>query len=190
MSVEQLTQAVGADRTLLIRIMRFAMTKHVFSELEPGVYRHTSISWMMQDPAMHCLLLHRLDEGFRSASREPEALQLNNYRDPLPDDISGFNLAFGCNDNFWEFIANTDIERGHRFNQAMKAVTINNSSEIPGLFPFASLAKDGGLIVDVGGGLGQVSRQILSCNPGAGLRCVVQDKHAITDPLMKGPQEL
>jgi hypothetical protein len=189
-SVEQLAKAVGADRALLIRIMRVVMTKHVFAEPEPGVYCHTSISWTMQEPAMHYLLLHRLDEGFRSASREPDALQLNGYRDPFPNEISGFNLAFECNKNFWEFVAKIDIERGYRFNQAMKAVTINNLSDIPNLFPFASLAEDGGLIVDVGGGLGQVGRQILSCSPGAGLRCVVQDKYAIADPLLKGLREI
>lgn len=189
-SVEQLAKAVGADRALLIRIMRVVMTKHVFAEPEPGVYCHTSISWTMQEPAMHYLLLHRLDEGFRSASREPDALQLNGYRDPFPNEISGFNLAFECNKNFWEFVAKIDIERGYRFNQAMKAVTINNLSDIPNLFPFASLAEDGGLIVDVGGGLGQVGRQILTCSPGAGLRCVVQDKYAIADPLLNGLREI
>ncbi|KAF5844176.1 hypothetical protein GGP41_002272 [Bipolaris sorokiniana] len=189
-SLEQLAKAVGADQALLTRIMRVVMTKYVFAEPQPGVYCHTSISWEMQEPAMHHLLLHRLDEGFRSASREPDALRLNNYRDPLPDDMSGFNLAFDCSENFWEFIANTDIKRGHRFNQAMKAVTINSLAEIPSLFPFASLAKDGGLIVDIGGGLGQVSRHILSCNPGAGLRCVVQDQHAFAGSLPKRPDEV
>jgi hypothetical protein len=72
----------------------------------------------------------------------------------------------------------------------MKAVTINSLAEIPGLFPFASLAKDGGLIVDIGGGLGQVSRHILSCNSGAGLRCVVQDQHAFTGSLPKPSEEI
>ncbi|KAJ3962196.1 hypothetical protein N0V92_001119 [Colletotrichum tropicale] len=160
--------------------MRVVMTNFVFDEPEPGYYSHTSISWAMQGPAMHHLLLHRLGEGFRSASREPDALRQSGFRNPKPGDSCGFNLAFGYEGTYWDYIANIDIERGDNFNQAMKAVTINSLGEIPRLYPWESLVADGGLIVDVGGGLGQVSRKILEAFPDSGLRCVVQDKHAVS----------
>ncbi|KAI8268488.1 O-methyltransferase asqN [Colletotrichum sp. SAR11_239] len=142
--------------------MRVVMTNFVFDEPEPGYYSHTSISWAMQGPAMHHLLLHRLGEGFRSASREPDALRQSGFRNPKPGDSCGFNLAFGYEGTYWDYIANIDLERGDNFNQAMKAVTINSLGEIPRLYPWESLVADGGLIVDVGGGLGQDKHAVSS----------------------------
>ncbi|OBR13037.1 O-methyltransferase family protein [Colletotrichum higginsianum IMI 349063] len=95
---------------------------------------------------MHHLLLRRLDEEFRSASREPDALRQIGYRNPKPDDAFGFNLQFGYEGTYWDHIANFNQERSDNFNQAMRAVTINNIGEIPKSYPFASLAEDGGFI--------------------------------------------
>ncbi|WQF80900.1 Putative O-methyltransferase COMT-type [Colletotrichum destructivum] len=133
----------------------------------------------MQGTDMHHLLLHRLNEGLRSASREPDALRQSGYRNPKPDDASSFNLPFGYEGTYWDYIANVGQDGGDNFNQAMTAVTINNLDEIPKLYLFASLDEDGGLIVDVCGGRGQFSREILIAHPRAGLRCVVQYKHAL-----------
>ncbi|CAI0645670.1 unnamed protein product [Colletotrichum noveboracense] len=179
-SRKELADSLSVEESLLVRIMRVVMTNFVFDEPEPGYYSHTSISWAMQGPAMHHLLLHRLGEGFRSASREPDALRQSGFRNPKPGDSCGFNLAFGYEGTYWDYISNIDLERGDNFNQAMKAVTINSLGEIPRLYPWESLVADGGLIVDVGGGLGQVSRKILEAFPDSGLRCVVQDKHAVS----------
>ncbi|TDZ28140.1 O-methyltransferase asqN [Colletotrichum spinosum] len=189
-SRRELADALCVEEGLLARVMRVVMTNHVFDEPEPGYYSHTSISWAMQGPAMHHLMQHRLGEGFRAASREPDALRRCGYRNPAPGDPCGFNLAFGYDDGtYWDYIAGVDRERGRNFNQAMKAVTVNSLAEIPRLYPWEDLLDEdqggggggggGGLIVDVGGGLGQVSRKILEAFPNAGLRCVVQDKHAV-----------
>lgn len=107
----------------------------------------------MQGADMHHLLLRRLDEGFRSTSREPDALRQIGYRNPKPDDAFGFNLQFGNEGTYWDYIANFDQERGDNFNQAVRAVTINIIGEIPNLYPYASLTEDGGFIFDVCGGL-------------------------------------
>ncbi|TLD11449.1 hypothetical protein PspLS_11929 [Pyricularia sp. CBS 133598] len=179
-SKSELASSLNVEESLLVRVMRVVMTNNVFDEPDPGYYCHTSISWAMQGPTMHNLLIHRLGEGFQSASREPDALCQSGYRNPTPGDLSGFNLAFGFKGTFWEYVTNVDKERGRNFNQAMKAVAINGVGEIPNLYPWETLSADGGLIVDVGGGLGQVSRKILELFPDAGLSCVVQDKHAVT----------
>ncbi|KAL7952363.1 O-methyltransferase domain-containing protein [Trichoderma compactum] len=177
-SVKQLAAATGAHEALLVRIMRILTTKYVFAEPEPHRYSHTAMSWMMRGTDQKYLLNHRLDEGFRSASRQADALKLSGYREPVVGDEFGFNLAFGSNDNFWEYITNVEPKRGADFNHAMKAVNINSLSIIPELYPFDKLAATGGLIVDVGGGLGQVGREILQHYPGKGLQCVVQDQFA------------
>ncbi|KAI8316899.1 O-methyltransferase asqN [Colletotrichum sp. SAR11_240] len=161
-SRKELAESLAVEESLLSRIMRVVMTNFVFDEPEPGYYSHTSISWAMQGPAMHHLLLHRLGEGFRSASREPDALRQSGFRNPKPGDSCGFNLAFGYEGTYWDYIANIDLERGDNFNQAMKAVTINSLGEIPRLYPWESLVADGGLIVDVGGGLGQDKHAVSS----------------------------
>jgi hypothetical protein len=186
-SAGKLATALGVDQTLLVRIMRVLMTKHVFKESQPGFYSHTAMSWVMQKSNMQDLLLHRLDDSFRSASRQPDALRLNGYQNPLPCGINGFNLAFDTKGTFWDYVHEPNSERGARFNRAMKAVNINRLADIPLLYPFASLAEHGGLIIDVGGGLGQVGREILLHNPDAALQCVVQD--LLVDPAIDNKEK-
>lgn len=88
----------------------------------------------------------------------------------------GFNLAFDTPDTFWEHFNNT--ETGNRFARAMREFEKVTAQRIPAIFPFNELATDGGLIVDIGGGLGQLGMSILNHHPNCGLRCIVQDKYA------------
>jgi hypothetical protein len=101
------------------------------------------------------------------------------YRDPTAEDILGFQLAFSTTRNYWDYVEKDDPECGKRFSKAMLAVTVNKLGDVPKLYPFNKLVDDGGLIVDVGGGMGQVAQSILSHWPGLGLQCIVQDKFAI-----------
>lgn len=100
------------------------------------------------------------------------------YRDPTADDILGFQLAFETEKNYWDYVEEEDPECGLRFSKAMRAVTVNKLGDVPKLYPFSKIVDDGGLIVDVGGGMGQVAQSILSHWPRLGLKCVVQDKFA------------
>lgn len=186
-SVQQISNAVGADEKLLVRVLRVVMARYVFSEPRPGLYSHTSISWAMQAPHMRSLLLHRLDEGFQSASQEPNALRQNGYREPEPGDPTGFNIAFEYTGSFWEYISHVDPQRAERFYRGMQAVPMNALQEICDIYPFADLVHDGGLLVDVGGGLGSLSEEILRRNPGRGLRCIVQDRRHMI-PKLKSEQ--
>jgi hypothetical protein len=75
--------------------------------------------------------------------------------------------------------------RSQRFNRAMRAVNINTLGVIPRMYPFDRIGGDG-LLVDVGGGLGQVAREIMGVHGGKGkggqkLRCIVQDAFAADD---------
>lgn len=123
-------------------------------------------------------ILFRLDEPFRSSSREADALAMSRYQDPHSRDTFGFQLAFETESNFWEYITNEDPARGQRFARAMRAVNLNTLQVIPELYPFDRLAVDGGVVVDIGGGLGQVSKKIMSHYPNSGLGFIVQDKFA------------
>lgn len=72
-------------------------------------------------------------------------------------------------------------ERAQRFNRAMRAVSLNTLDVIPRMYPFDRIGGDG-LLVDVGGGLGQVARAIMGAHRGTGLQsCIVQDAHAADD---------
>ncbi|KFY80137.1 hypothetical protein V499_00973 [Pseudogymnoascus sp. VKM F-103] len=178
LSARELADATGAQEKLLVRIMRVLVTKYVFAEDQPNIYSHTAMSWVMCGSDQKYLLNHRLDDGFRSSSRQADALRLSGYREPVMGDKYGFNLAFQSEGNFWEYITSTEPKRGHNFNSAMRAVNINSLNMIPELYPFDKLGESGGLIVDIGGGLGQVGRQILGYYPKSGLQCVVQDQFA------------
>lgn len=185
-SSTKLAKAVGAEEALLIRIMRLLTARYVFAEPLPEFYSHTSISWSMQaSPYMHDLLCHRLHEGFRSSAYEADALRQGGYREPQPGDITGFNLAFQEPGTFWDYTWSSN-SRSQAFSRAMKAVPVNSVCEVAGLYPFSDLARHGGLIVDVGGGMGQLAKAILERHPGAGLRCIVQDRSTITGHTMNG----
>ncbi|KAI6354010.1 hypothetical protein MCOR25_008794 [Pyricularia grisea] len=181
----ELATKVGADETVLVRIMRVLITQHVFSSPTPGTYAHTTISWcIMKSPDIIDLLGHRLDECFRASSRQADALALARYREPHETDTLGFGLAFNTTANFWEVLArDTEGKRSQRFNRAMRAVNINALEVIPRIYPFNRIGGNG-LLVDVGGGLGQVARAIMATNQGSRLqRCIVQDVCAADDVL-------
>lgn len=170
--------------------MRVVMTHYIFAEPEPGYYSHTSISWAMQGPNQQTILLHRLGVGFQSSSREAEALREAGYRNPVAGDLCGFNLAFGYSGTYWDYNQHVDKERGENFEQAMRAVAVNSLCETPNLYPWETLAADGGVIVELGGGMGQASEKILEAFPDAGLCCVVQDKHLMTSEGMHNGRAL
>nr|A0A4P8WAD3.1 RecName: Full=O-methyltransferase pyiA; AltName: Full=Pyrichalasin H biosynthesis cluster protein A [Pyricularia grisea]QCS37511.1 PyiA [Pyricularia grisea] len=130
------------------------------------------------------LRVHELDECFRASSRQADALALARYREPHEADTLGFGLAFNTTANFWEVLArDTEGKRSQRFNRAMRAVNINALEVIPRIYPFNRIGGNG-LLVDVGGGLGQVARAIMATNQGSRLqRCIVQDVCAADDVL-------
>ena len=105
------------------------------------------------------------------------------YQEPHSRDAYGFQVAFDTGRNFWEYISNDDPARGQRFARAMRAVNLNTLDVIPEMYPFDKLATDGGVVVDVGGGLGQVGKKIMSAYPNHGLKCIVQDKFATNSPI-------
>lgn len=113
---------------------------------------------------------------FRAASRQAHAAAKIGYREPVKNGFLGFNLAFATEETFWEHFTNT--EAGNRFARAMRAFEKATAEVIPIVFPFNKMIADGGLIVDVGGGLGLLATNILCRYPDIGLRCVVQDKFA------------
>lgn len=125
-----------------------------------------------------------MDECFRASSRQADALALARYREPHEADTLGFGLAFNTTANFWEVLArDTEGKRSQRFNRAMRAVNINALEVIPRIYPFNRIGGNG-LLVDVGGGLGQVARAIMATNQGSRLqRCIVQDVCAADDVL-------
>ena len=125
--------------------------------------------------------LDRLDEGFRSSSRQADALALSGYREPHTSDTLGFNLAFATQKSYWEYIQVDSPERGQRFSRAMEAVNVNNLANIPETYPFQNLMKDGGVIVDIGGGHGHVAHQVVLSNKDVGLKIIVQDAKCVVD---------
>ncbi|TLD11619.1 hypothetical protein PspLS_11566 [Pyricularia sp. CBS 133598] len=189
-SRKQVASTLNIEEGLLARIMRVVMTNYIFAEPEPGYYSHTSISWTMQGPTQHNLLLHRLGVGFQSSSREPDALRERGYHDPLPGNLCGFNLAFDYTGTYWSYNDNVEKGRVDNFDEAMRAVAINSLCETTTLYPWESLAADGGVIVEIGGRLGQVSQKILEAFPDAGLSFVVQDTHAVTTEAMQNGSAL
>ena len=161
--------------------MRVLTTNGVFYESPLNVYGHTAMSWVMCKPGQKHLLTHRLDEGFRSSSRMAEALRIGGYREPGLGDSCGFNVAFQTDANFWTYVGSTDPMRGKNFDVAVEVAANNDLNIVPLLFPFDTLSKSGGIIVDVGGGLGHVGRQILAHYSNSDLRCIVQDQSTAND---------
>lgn len=189
-SRRHLATSLKIQESLLARVMRVVVTHYIFAEPEPGYYSHTSISWAMQGPTQQNILLHRLGVGFQSSSREAEALREAGYRNPVAGDLCGFNLAFGYSGTYWDYNQHVDKERDENFEQAMRAVAVNSLCETPNLYPWETLAADGGVIVELGGGMGQASEKILEAFPDAGLCCVVQDKHLVTSEGMHNGRAL
>ncbi|KAI1080192.1 S-adenosyl-L-methionine-dependent methyltransferase [Whalleya microplaca] len=155
----QLQTKTSLDPINLARILRYAMTNHLFQELKPGVISHTAASRLLvEDQALQAWVGFNTEDIYPGSAHVIDALKY----DPKATDLTraGFNFAFNTVDQEPMFVTfGKQPRRAQRMGQAMSSLTGGEGYELSYLSDGLDLAAEdarGGTFVDIGGSHGFV----------------------------------
>ncbi|KAB8231626.1 S-adenosyl-L-methionine-dependent methyltransferase [Aspergillus alliaceus] len=170
-SFEELSSRCGLNVIDLKRVLRLAMTRHVFSEPKCDFVAHTAATRLLaEDERTRSFSGIICEERFPSSARSVEALV--KYGESRSSNQSGFSLANNTKSGLYEELKKWP-ERLERWNSAMSAMAAQiNFDFILSSVPF-KLYAPGSLFVDVGGGNGVISLGLAKQLPN--FRFLVQD---------------
>lgn len=121
-SYADLAEKTDLDEGRLTRIIRHAMTNHLFYEPEVGLVGHTAMSALLaRDKVWRGAIGHFTEEMFPSAAKLVEATEKYG-RGPKGPTETAFNIAFDTELTFMDFICQ-EKDRGDRMTRCMKAIT-------------------------------------------------------------------
>ena len=169
-SFEAVSAACGLNVTDLRRILRYAMTEHIFCQPQPGFVAHTAASRLLAENAfMQDYVGNVCEVRFPASARTVDALE--KYGESQDPSQSGFSL---CNNTarglYDELSHHTELAR--RRSGSMSALALQDDFDFNiNRFPWASYTNP--TILDIGGGSGDVSIGLKSRLPSA--RFIVQD---------------
>ncbi|KUI63993.1 Sterigmatocystin 8-O-methyltransferase [Cytospora mali] len=175
-ALTELQSLTTLDPINLARILRTAMTNHIFSEPSPGVIAHTAASRLLAtDDNLVAWVGFNSEDIFPSAAHTLEALK--KFPDATSLTQSGFQFAFNTVDK--EPIFSTfrkDETRARRMGLAMASLT-NGEGYEPSFFvngcDLSEVDARSGTFVDIGGSHGFVCVEL--ARRWRGMRFVVQD---------------
>jgi hypothetical protein len=148
-SVAELSKENGADADTLHRILRALASDGVFAEDEPGVFRNTDASELLQSDGADTWreFAHLFGEACYSAI---------GALDPRLTDVP-FARAYGT--DFWSWLAKRPEERSN-FDRAMEGGQAERADRLAALE-----WREDETVVDVGGGTGRLLRDLLERRP-------------------------
>ncbi|MCJ1379615.1 hypothetical protein MMC17_002717 [Xylographa soralifera] len=171
-SFTQISSKCGLNESDTRRILRHAMTNHIFKEPRKGVVAHTAASKALAEIPMLREWVGMVSEELAPAApRVADALvKWPNSEEP---NETGFNLAMNTVSPMYDELANYPV-REQRFADAMSLFSSSPGFEPVYLatnYDWKSIGT--GTIVDVGGSHGYVSIELARTFPD--LHCIVQD---------------
>lgn len=147
-SFTKIAEITGVERKRLTRVLRHAMTDHVFCEPEHGRVAHTAMSAALaQVKPSRDVVGYLLEEGFPSSAKFVEAT--TKFTDSTAANETAFNLAFDTDIRSLDWI-DSDALRADRFAGAMKSLASNPSHDVQHLvdgYDWNGLGR--ALVVDV-----------------------------------------
>ncbi|KAG7090565.1 hypothetical protein E1B28_009673 [Marasmius oreades] len=195
--VDTIAKKANLDSQKLSRLLRLLATNHFYREVTPEVFANTRISSMLDtgkpsemvlaDPehkhdnttGVPALVAMNLDESFKAAAYIWEALSepAKANTDGSLTSPSPFTRTFGSGVTLYQYYERPNQTfRASRFSIAMKGITAFRPPDNDvKAYNWASLPA-GSRVVDVGGGIGNVTYSIAS--KFEGLKFVVQDRPA------------
>ncbi|KAJ7099787.1 O-methyltransferase [Mycena epipterygia] len=181
--VEDIAAPSRTNPDLIARILRLLATHHIFQELSPGVFANNRISSALDKGKASSLCQNRSERLTGTSG----TAALVEFCADLPMKASAFladsilhsdaqklpfNLAFGTDDSAWEFLNRP--ENAYQLN--LFGVTMRGTADPPESilhgFDWGGLPS-GAVVIDVGGGMGQVALAISLKYPK--LHMIIQD---------------
>ncbi|CAJ2504087.1 Uu.00g114810.m01.CDS01 [Anthostomella pinea] len=175
-TLPELQAKTTLDAINLARIIRYAITNHIFQEPSPGVIAHTAASrLLLEDDALQAWVGFNTEDIYPSSARVVDAL--TRHPEAMSLTRTGFNFAHDTVDKEPMFVTfGRDPARAKRMGQAMSSLTGGEGYEISYLVEGCDLSEAdarGGTFVDVGGSHGFVCVDLALKH--RNLRFVVQD---------------
>lgn len=159
-SLSDLQTKTTLDKINLARLLRFAMTKGLFREPEPGQICHSAASLaLMEDQALAAWVGFNTEDIFPAGANVLKALK--TYPEATSLVRTGFQFAFNTVDQEPMFVTfGKDPLRAKRMGGAMASLTGGEGYEVfrlvDGGYDFSDVDARGGTLVDVGGSHGFV----------------------------------
>jgi hypothetical protein len=170
-SFAELARQTPLSEQILTRLLRYAMTFHVFQEPELGMVAHTKASKALADSDLNDWLRAGTDEMWPAATKMVDAsIKWPGSQEP---NETGFCLANNTTDSIYQVMSN-DPERAMRFGSAMRVFAKKPENDLAYLtdhYPWASLGQ--AQVLDIGGARGHVSLALAQKYPN--LSFIVQD---------------
>ncbi|EXJ57044.1 hypothetical protein A1O7_07388 [Cladophialophora yegresii CBS 114405] len=161
--------------------MRVLTGFSIVAELGEMIYAHTAVSQALTTPGIADLNKHIFDSSWDCIGKMPAYLKSLEYKNPDQPENTLSHYTTGT--DFFAYLRN-DPARLVRFNSAMKGAGGILASPIP--TPIleaagAAVGPAGVVMVDVGGGIGQVTEKAMEAHPAIKGRFLVQDLGKIID---------
>ncbi|TEY83831.1 hypothetical protein BOTCAL_0024g00400 [Botryotinia calthae] len=174
-SATALAEKLGVEKELLVRFMRVLTAVGPFAEIGKEEYAHTPYSMAFDE---YNLANARMYEFFRD----------NGFKSTEDHLLNPYCFAHQTGEkNMWEHIG-AFPERFQNLNFAMIAQTVATNWTV-GLFPFKDELKEVEsndetvLVVDIGGGSGHVTKQIMEFVKGIPGKVVLQERDELIDSI-------
>ncbi|KAI1104559.1 S-adenosyl-L-methionine-dependent methyltransferase [Jackrogersella minutella] len=156
-TLSQLQAKSPLDPTNLARLLRHAMTNHLFQEPKPGVIAHTASSRLLvEDQALQAWVGFNTEEVYPGSAHVIDALK--KYPEATSLTQTGFNFAFNTVDKEPMFVTlGKDPRRAQLMAQAMQSLTGGEGYELSYLtegLDLSDVDARGGTLVDLGGSHG------------------------------------
>ncbi|KAL9592948.1 MAG: hypothetical protein Q9219_007705 [cf. Caloplaca sp. 3 TL-2023] len=175
-SYSQVAKTCGLDEVQLRRIMRYAMTKHMFRETRPGFVAHTAVSRVLaEESGMKDWVGMVCEEMWPSAARTVDAM----VKWPASEDPehTGFSYANNTENAVFAELAQYP-SRARRFANAMSMIINEEGYEASHILKAYDWSPAHPLLfVDIGGSQGDVS--IALASEVRSIKCIVQDFPAV-----------
>ncbi|KAF1983630.1 S-adenosyl-L-methionine-dependent methyltransferase [Aulographum hederae CBS 113979] len=183
-TAEELAKAVGAEKEMIVRMMRLVCCTGTFEETAQDEYAYTKRSVCLIDQGYSYLYEVLLGDIMTIMSRLREYYATHPLETPTSRTHNPFSWSFGAEGTEWPqiFAAHPDIQR--KFSIGMSGPW--NDVSPTGIYPFSpELAEvsqspeiqscERALIVDLGGAWGKTMKVVREAHPELKGKMVVQD---------------
>ncbi|KAF7870251.1 uncharacterized protein EAF02_009441 [Botrytis sinoallii] len=187
-SATALAEKLGVEKELLVRFMRVLTAVGTFAETGEEEYAHTPYSMVYMAPELRGIFKLMFDEYNLANARMYEFFRENGFKSPEDHLLNPYCFAHQTGErNMWEHIG-AFPERFQNLNLAMIAQTVATNWTV-GIFPFKDELKEiesndeTVLVVDIGGGSGHVTKQIMKFVKGIPGKVVLQERDELIDAI-------
>ena len=167
---------------LPVRIMRACTASHIFTEVGEELYAHNAYSRIFSKEQNRDMFKQMYDFVGKGTYALPEHLEKTDWKNPENYNDSAFHLGQNTNLGFWEYLEAVP-GRLETFNSGMRSMA--SVTAVASVYPFdVELNRDpvtanDVVLVDVGGGRGQVLEKIKNEFPGLRGVLVLQDQEEV-----------